>query len=100
MKQDEILQNCYDSTLNYEQQLKPLFLFVERMFANESHIEVDALLQNFDPTLANNTICLGILRVSSRAKNLMPNWFICRDKVKTHLESQDLEIKQLMRGLL
>lgn len=86
---------------NYRDKLKPLFLFVERNFANENLQANDELLARFDPYKADYALAMSLLRSTSRTKHLLSNWKPFRDKtVKFYQEIGIQNIPQLLRGLL
>lgn len=80
--------------------LSNIFYAIETWFEQRNLEYVDEVLEEFEPSLFNPIISTGLLRCTSRAKNLLRYWNKCRDLVQADLETRGLDSKHLMRGLL
>jgi hypothetical protein len=100
-----MLNVLYDLNRSYEERLGPMFKFIiekkmESMGANRSALmEIDPILENFEPSRSDNIMGVGLIRATSQMKDLLPHWHDCRDRVATHLDSQGLDTIHILRGL-
>lgn len=62
--------------------------------------ELNELLAIADPALLSKTSITAVLRSTSSLRNNLPNWYVLRDKCKTHLENTGVDPASLMAGLL
>jgi hypothetical protein len=98
---NSMLALCYDTPFEqYVEKIQPVYRFINRKFNEETLSEIDDFLWLFDPTKASTVANIGMLRLTCKAREHLPNWFVCRAKVIAHFEERGQDWKMLLRGIL
>ena len=84
---------------NTTELLMDLFDKIETLFYQNDLIAIDSLLENYKPNNSLPIFSTGLLRCTSRAKDKLPHWNECYDRIKVDLDSMSLDSTRLLRGL-
>ena len=102
---NELLESLYNVNVDYGIRIKPYIRLVIRKIqetydtGNEAFMDIDFFLEHFDPTRADNTTCISMIRTPFASRKLLPHWIECRDRIAAHFDSQGLKTHFLLRGL-
>lgn len=101
MTNTELLHLCYALELSDKDRLNPLANYIMALDASTESINiVNELLEKFNPEKTDALMCVAILRLTFRYRDFLPSWFICRVRIREHLNYQGLDYTKLLRGLL
>ena len=97
----DLFNVLYNDDVDDRTRVRWVFQYVEGHFVQHHLTDVDALLEQFDPTRCPLRIANGLLRCTGRAKLLLPHWLECRNKIlEEYVKSPEDNIKRKLVGLL
>lgn len=74
--------------------------FIEDAVLRHDLNAINDYLRNFQPDTSPVIISTSLLRSTSRAKHLLPEWQGCLDTIKLYFDSESLNTNRLLRGLI
>ena len=80
--------------------LSMLFDRVERAFVSRDLVEIDKLLEAFEPSKTLDVVSVGVLRSTFRAKARLKSWQGCLARVIKYMDDSGLDWKRQLRGLI
>jgi hypothetical protein len=80
--------------------LSMLFDRIEGAFVSRDLVEIDKLLEAFEPSKTLDVVSVGVLRSTFRAKARLKSWQGCLARVIKHMDDSGRDWKRQLRGLI
>ena len=97
---DQLFDILYQQPDISDSQLKTMLLYIEYYLIANDWAVLDDLLNEFDPALANKISCTSVVRFTYRAKDYLPHWNDCLERIRVFFENSGDDPNRLLRGLL